>query len=100
MPRDRGPHHWGLVATRGPLPAERVIVDPRGELPTLADTLHARLSALEEERLCARDFGLMNILAYTADLEHQVHDTRILHTGAVVLQLAFQRAASQGRGQG
>jgi hypothetical protein len=100
MSHDRDLHDWGFVATRGRLPAERVIVDPQGELPALADTLHVRLSALKEERLCARDFGLMNNLAYTADLEYQVRCTSIVYTGAVILQLAFLRAAVQGRGQG
>ena len=100
MPHDQDRHHWSLVAARGPRPADRVIVDPHGELPALAHKLHARLGALTEERLCARDHGLINNLAYTTDLEYQVRDTHIVHTGAMILQLAFLRAATQGRGQG
>jgi hypothetical protein len=93
-------HRWGLVEAPGARPAERVIVDPHGELPGLTEQLLDRLALLSEERLCARESGLMTDLAYAADLELEVRHTRHAHTGAVVLQLAFLRAALAGRGRG
>jgi hypothetical protein len=77
-----------------------VIVDPDGELPALTNQLLDRLALLSEERLCARECGLMTDLAYASSLELEVSCTRYAHTGAVILQLAFRRAALAGRGQG
>lgn len=78
----------------------RVIVDPNGELPGQALELRAHLALLAEERLSAHECGLAKDRAYAEDLSLEVGDTRVIHSAAVILQLAFLRAAIDGRSQG
>lgn len=100
MMRDREPWAWILPDACARGHANRVIFDPAGELPLHALELRARLALLAEERLSARESGLVDGDAYTADLNAEVDETQYVHTGAVVLQLSLLRADIDGRGQG
>lgn len=90
--RDLEPWAWILADACAGGRATRVLFDPAGELPLHALELRSRLALLAEERLAAREAGIGDTDAYTADLNAEVDETQYVHTGAVVLQLALLRA--------
>jgi hypothetical protein len=59
-----------------------------------------RLVRLSEERLVAREVGLIHERAYVEDLDQELAETRTSYAAAVLLQLVCLRAEIDGRRYG
>jgi hypothetical protein len=81
-------------------PIQWAIVDLDGSLANDVLGLRTRLALLAEERLSAREAGLINDRAYVEDLDMEVAETSFVHDAAVVLRLVVLRGELDGRGQG
>ena len=88
------------IRASGQGPPRRIVVDPDGALAGNVLHLRARLGQLGEERLAAREAGLMRDVAYAEDLEAELAGALFAHEAAIVLRLALLRADFEGRHYG
>ncbi len=77
-----------------------VVIDWGGSLADEAGELRLRLAMLAEERVLARESGLVKDAAYREDLELEQTEVRTAYAGAAVLQIAQLRAELDGRNTG
>jgi hypothetical protein len=81
-------------------PPQQLLVDNDGSLADRAVEFRLRVAQLQEERICAREHGMRRDRAYMEDLERELAATLHAYAGAVILQLAWLRAAIDGRRRG
>jgi lipoprotein NlpI len=77
---------------------EQAIIFSRSEISALA--ARDDLARLEAERVVARREGLLDVRAYTADLEAEVEYQRGLYVAAAVSEIATLRAELFGAQEG